>query len=125
VTFDPAKPQIALAATSQGLYRSADGCRSWTPTTGGLEQATTETVLFHPTRPGEAFVAQGGKVFRSTDDGVTWTPMDGEASPGFWPSSLLVLASAPDHLFALVPGRGVFSTIASVEPAGPQHTSYR
>jgi len=125
VTFDPARPQIALAATSQGLYRSADGCRSWTAATGGLEHATTETVLFHPTRPGEAFVAQGGKVFRSTDDGVTWTPMDGEASPGFWPSSLLVLASAPDHLFALVPGRGVFSTIASVEPAGPQHTSYR
>ena len=125
LALDPATPATALAATSLGLYRSADGCRSWTPVTGGLEQATAEAVLFHPTRAEEAFVAQGGKVFRSIDGGQTWQPLDGGDGPGLWPSALLILASAPDRLFALVPGRGVFSTTASAEPAVTQHRSYR
>jgi photosystem II stability/assembly factor-like uncharacterized protein len=118
LALDPANASAALAATSRGLYRSADGCRSWTGVTDGLEQATTEAVLFHPTRSGEAFVAQGGRVFRSTDGGRIWQPLDGS---DLWPSSLLILASAPDRLFALVPGRGVFSTTASAEPAVTQH----
>jgi photosystem II stability/assembly factor-like uncharacterized protein len=125
LALDPANPATALAATSRGVFRSLDGCRSWTSVAGGLEQATAETVLFHPTRAGEAFVTQGGKVFRSTDGGQTWQPLDGGDSPVLWPSSLLILASAPDRLFALVPGRGVFSTTASAEPAVTQHRSYR
>ncbi len=104
---------VALAATSQGLYRSLDSCQSWELVRGGLEQATTEAVLFHPTRPHEAYVAQGGKVFRSNDNGATWWPIDDDAAPSLWPSSLLILPAAPDRLFALVPGRGVFSTTAA------------
>lgn len=96
-----------LAATSRGLFRSTDGCRSWTAAVDGLEQATASTVLFHPTRGGEAFVAQGGRVFRSTDAGASWHPL-GDARD-LWPSHLAILAAAPDRLFALVPGRGVFS----------------
>jgi photosystem II stability/assembly factor-like uncharacterized protein len=108
--FDRADPEIALAATSRGLFRSVDACRSWTAITGGLEQATVKAVLFHPTRPAEVFAAQGGRVFRSTDAGETWLPLDNADRPDLWPSSLLLLDSAPDRLFALVPGRGLFST---------------
>jgi photosystem II stability/assembly factor-like uncharacterized protein len=122
LAIEPAAPSTALAATSQGLYRSTDGCRSWLPLTNGLDPATTETVLFHPTRAGEAFAAQAGKVFRSNDGGLNWQPLDGAE---LWPSLLVILASAPDRLFALVPGRGVFSTTASAEPAVTQHMSYR
>jgi len=125
LALEPAAPANALAATSRGLFRSVDGCRTWTAISGGLEQATTETVLFHPTRAGEAFVTQGGRVFRSVDGGQTWQPLDGSDSPVLWPSSLLILASAPDRLFALVPGRGVFSTTASAEPAVTQYRSNR
>ncbi len=124
LALDPATPSNALAATSRGVFRSVDQCRSWSPVAGGLEQATAEAVLFHPTRPGHAFVAQGGQVFRSTDGGQTWQPLEDAGGPGLWPSSLLILASAPDRLFALVPGRGVFSTTAFAEPAVTQHTLY-
>ena len=122
--LDPAKPATALAATSRGVFRSVDGCRSWTPVAGGLEQATAEAVLFHPTRAGEAFVAQGGRVLRSADGGQTWEPLEDGDGPALWPSSLLILASAPDRLFALVPGRGVFSTTAFALSAVTQHTLY-
>jgi photosystem II stability/assembly factor-like uncharacterized protein len=126
LALDPFNPANALAATSLGLFRSTDGCRSWMASGGGLEQnATAEAVLFHPTRASEAFVAQGGKVFRSMDGGQTWQPLDGGEGSDLWPSSLLILASAPDRLFALVPSRGVFSTTASAEPAVTQNTLYR
>ncbi len=110
LAIDPSSPDVALAATSRGLYRSEDACRAWTPAMNGLDQATAEAVLFHPTRTGEAFVAQAGKVFLSIDRGRNWRPLD--STGGFWPSSFLIPASAPDRLFALVPGRGVFSTTA-------------
>jgi photosystem II stability/assembly factor-like uncharacterized protein len=107
--FDRANPDIALAATSRGLFRSVDTCRSWTAITDGLERATVQAVVFHPTRPA-VFAAQGGRVFRSTDAGLSWLPLDNSDRPDLWPSSLLAIASAPQKLFALVPGRGLFST---------------
>lgn len=109
MALDPASSTTALAATSRGLFRSIDGCRSWTAVAGGLEAATVGVVLFHPTRAKEAFLAQGGRVFRSTNSGESWEPLS-DRGPELWPSSLLVLASAPDRLFALVRGRGIFST---------------
>lgn len=115
---------VALAATSLGLYRSQDGCQSWSPVTRGLEQATTEAVLFHPTRPREAYVAQAGKIFRSMDAGASWWPLVEDGDTSLWPSSLLILPSAPDRLFALVPGRGVFSTTAAPPAAVTQNTLY-
>jgi len=124
LALDSGTGSNALAATSRGLFRSADGCRSWTAVLAGIEQATTEAVLFHPTRAGEAFVAQGGQVFRSFDSGATWQPLEDGDQRAMWPSSLLILASAPDRLFALVPGRGVFSISAAAGNAVTQHTSY-
>lgn len=107
VARDSAAPSTALAATSRGLYRSTDGCHSWSLVAGGLETATAAAVVFHP-RGGEAFVAQGGRVFRSLDGGKEWQPI-GDERADFWPSALRFVDSAPDRLFALVPGRGVFA----------------
>jgi photosystem II stability/assembly factor-like uncharacterized protein len=123
MALDTAANGVALAATSRGVFRSADGCRSWTAVASGLEtQATAEAVLFHPTRAGEAFVAQGGRVFTSMDGGQHWQALEDGGDEELWPSSLLILTSAPNRLFALVPGRGVFSTTAFALPAVTQHT---
>ena len=108
--FDAAPSETALAATSRGLFRSADGCASWTPVTQGLRPETASLVLFHPTHAGEAFASQGGRVFRSTDGGVSWLSLDDDAEGNSGPSSLVVLPAAPDMLFALFPRRGVFAT---------------
>jgi photosystem II stability/assembly factor-like uncharacterized protein len=125
LALNPADSSDALAATSLGLYHSKDGCRTWSIVGGGLDRATAEAVLFHPTRAHIAFAAQSGRIFQSSDDGKTWEPLDEDGDPALWPSSLLVLASAPDRLFALVPGRGVFSTTPWSEPAVTEYKSYR
>jgi photosystem II stability/assembly factor-like uncharacterized protein len=107
LSFDTGKVQTALAATSAGLFRSADGCQSWTRVAGGLSADTVSIVLFHPTRQGEAFASQDGRIFQSRDGGGTWVVVDDPLDERTWPSALLVLPEAPDHLFALLPRRGV------------------
>jgi photosystem II stability/assembly factor-like uncharacterized protein len=101
---------IALAATSAGLFRSTDACGSWSQIRDGLDTETVSLVLFHPSRQGEAFASQGGRIFVSTDGGQRWQPIEDEAGANNGPASLLVLSAAPDRLFALFPRRGVYST---------------
>jgi photosystem II stability/assembly factor-like uncharacterized protein len=107
LAFDKGAEHTALAATSAGLFRSSDDCRTWTRAGGGLSADTVSVVLFHPTRAGEAFASQDGRVFRSTDGGRNWLPIDDGSDERFWPSALLVLPEAPDRVFALFPRRGV------------------
>jgi len=97
----------ALAATSAGLFRSTDDCRSWARVSGGLAAATVSVVLFHPTRPGEGFASQDGHVFRTTDAGRNWVQLDDDSDEKVWPVSLLILPEVPDRLYALLPRRGV------------------
>jgi len=106
LAVNPVEDGTALAATSRGLFRSADHCASWAPVQG-VESGTVSLVVFHPTEPGVAFASQYGGIVSSTDGGVHWQPVDVGERHGSWPSSLLVLATAPERLFALQPRRGV------------------
>jgi photosystem II stability/assembly factor-like uncharacterized protein len=130
VAFDNAEHDAAtaLAATSVGLFRSSDGCSSWTKATGllsdssannGVNSETVSIVMFHPTRAGEAFAAQGGKVYYSLDRGQHWLPVDDAGRGRSWPSSLFILPEAPDRLFALFSRRGVLSNNVDVDDGTP------
>jgi len=116
---------LALAGTSQGLFRSEDSCSSWSPVREGLDAGTTSVVILHPVRPGEAYAAQYGKVFRSKDNGQHWTALDDQGRDGSYPSALFILPAAPERLFALFPRRGVLFTTIGTEAeiaAAPQHS---
>ena len=107
VTADPGAAHTALAATSAGLFRSMDGCGSWTRVSGGLLADTVSVVLFHPTRAGEAFASQDGRVFRSVDGGRNWFALEDDGADKVWPAAIMVLPELPDRLYALFPRRGV------------------
>jgi photosystem II stability/assembly factor-like uncharacterized protein len=118
LTVDPRDSRTVLAATEAGLFRSIDGCSSWTEVRSGLGAQTVTLVIFHPTRHGVAFASQGGRVLESTDSGITWAAFDEEARGGSGPLSLFVLPAAPDKLFALFPRRGIYSMWLGDSPAG-------
>jgi photosystem II stability/assembly factor-like uncharacterized protein len=122
LTFNYHNSSVALAATSEGMFRSVDSCATFEKMTQDLHAETIGTVLFHPDRTDLAFASQGGHIFRSTDGGVRWVLLDEDDHNAWWPSALLVLPSAPDRLFALFPRRGIFSTLL-VEPGSGSTTA--
>lgn len=71
VAIDPADPNVALAATDAGVYRSADAGGTWAPTT--LSGYRVWTVGFDQRVPHPAFAGLSGRgISRSDDAGRTW-----------------------------------------------------
>ena len=73
----PEDPDVLLATTEQGLMRSGDGGRAWSPIPG----APTVSVLAWPAASSLYGVAPDGVVHRSPDGGATWIErgsVDGE-----------------------------------------------
>jgi len=103
-----------LAASSHGLFRSTDGCRTWSlMATGSLDAGTVSAVIAHPQNPAEFFAVQGGVVWRSIDGGLVWRPLNDAGRDGSYPAALLILPASPDRLFAWFPRRGVLYNTAS------------
>ncbi len=78
--FDPADPQVALAANSDGVFRSSDGGATWARFGEGLSVTAVVTSLtFAPPRPGatQAGVALVGTAI----SGVWGTTTDDDSDP--------------------------------------------
>ena len=119
LAFDTRDGGTILAATSHGLFRSVNGCRSWSAVLSGLGSGTVSTVMLHPLHSGEFLAAQQGSVFRSTDGGQHWYPLGEEDYTGSDPSVLLVVPGAPGRVFALFPRRGVSVASSGSHPELP------
>src|SRR5260370_23818229 len=68
---------IGFAATSRGLFRVTDDCKTWTPIDGGLSLGTVSLIYPHPTNPDVFVAAQGGRIYLSLDGGAKWRPLNG------------------------------------------------
>ncbi len=104
---DPSNPDLLLAGTETGLYRSANAGVTWTKVPGF--NAEVNELVAAPSTP-TAFYAnlEGFGVQRSVDGGITWTP----ARRGLAPvpvSTLAVDPSNPKQLYAGSETRGVFT----------------
>ena len=82
LVIDPKTPAILIAATTKGLFRTADGGQTWS---SPVKSGTFWDLQFHPTDPSVVYAAStevaGGScsmdVYRSTDAGQTWTKLAG------------------------------------------------
>lgn len=72
VAVSPRDPNLVLAATAIGFYRSVDRGLSWTSAGGMLDGADPHRMLFLPTDDHVAFTATSRGLFRSVDRGVNW-----------------------------------------------------
>jgi photosystem II stability/assembly factor-like uncharacterized protein len=135
IAIAPNDPNVALVAAmgpefapggERGIYRTADGGRTWqrvlyvNPTTGGSD------VAFDPADPRIAFAGTfdylrqpwtfrgggpGSGLYRSNDGGITWTKLTDPARRDGLPGGIInrvglsISAHHPNVLYAIVPTR--------------------
>ena len=100
-------PQVILAATGGGLYRSSDGGRHWQAVQ--FERGPQPVYALAGDRSGAVYLGgEGSTVHRSTDGGLGWQAL----SPLPAGEAVLALAVSPsaDWLLAGTNGSGLFSS---------------
>lgn len=75
VKVDPRDTNVVYAGVwDQGVFRSDDAGRSWTPASAGLTDARIRSKFVMGAQQGEVYVgAWGGEVFHSLDKAAHWT----------------------------------------------------
>ena len=110
----PTNPSILFAATTKGLYRTADGGATWALTEGG----DILDVEIHPTDPNVVYVTRrGGFVLISNDGGISFggprfARLSAPAGTSYGSCTMAVTPAAPDSLFFLLSRRELISGVA-------------
>jgi len=94
LVIHPTNGKILLAATSDGLYRTADGGVTWMQ----IFPASAYDAQFDPSNGNIAY-ATTTQIFKSTDAGVTFAPRPASCAGNRF--SLQVARSTPSTLYAL------------------------
>ncbi len=72
--IDPRNPNIIYAATSNGIYKSADGAQSWALHGHPTTLYDLVGLAVDPVQPGNLYASvYNGGVYKSTDEGATWS----------------------------------------------------
>ena len=108
MVIDPANPNVLVAATDGGVYRTADGGTSWNLQLGGAGTWDAKDIVINPANPNHLFVAVGypgnvnNGIYKSIDNGVVWTKLNGGLPDGVAHGrvSLTISASNPNVLYA-------------------------
>ncbi len=110
LVVDPENADVVLAATNEGIFRSADGGGSWTAVyrrgdaTGDFGGRLQQIVA----TPGNFAVQYAAEnsvgVLKSTDGGQTWAPASEGLGGGFNRIEVAVAPSQPTRLYAAAEG---------------------
>lgn len=115
MVMDPTNGNILIAATKDGVYRTADAGDTWTRTLffeSGHEDA--KAIVIDPVHPGNVFVTIGDPwgdenngIYKSSDNGVTWVKLTNglpTTSTDIGRASLTICKSNPSILYAGMSG---------------------
>jgi photosystem II stability/assembly factor-like uncharacterized protein len=95
VVLHPSDPErIVVAISAAGVFRTADGGRTWSPANRGLRSEgipdadadvghCVHHIAMHPDRPSVLFMQKHWDVMRSDDDGESWREVSGNLPSDF------------------------------------------
>ncbi len=107
VLLDLLRPETVYAATLKGLYKTADGARSWGRIGHALPDQMFSAIVLDPSSSDTVYVAGRQGIHKSRDGGLTWKAMNvGLASLNV--RSLAVSPSDPQTLYLGTNGRGLY-----------------
>jgi len=114
LAFGAAAGQV-LAGTSQGLFESVDGGKSWTLVTG-LPILSVKQFCVSRKQPSLMYFLSEveNQVYRSTDGGARWTRFDDGGLRGLSIHSMAFSAQQASNLFVLTENQGVLIYRASL-----------
>ena len=99
IAIRPDNPQTILVASQEsGMFRSADGGLTWTPTNNGLPTRRLHKVVFAASRTNVAYVTTHEGLFRSDDAGLSWNARN-EGLPYTFLTPIAVDPANPDVIY--------------------------
>ncbi len=96
----PVNPNILLAATSHGIYRTADAGATWTVVDTGL----VYSMAFRPNRPDTIYAVNTLNLRASYDAGLTWHTLYPAVNTTHNRCSIAVSPAAPKNIWLLDDG---------------------
>ncbi|MDR1856368.1 MAG: hypothetical protein LBR22_04320 [Desulfovibrio sp.] len=113
LAVDPARASTVYAVTPDGLMRSDDRGRNWSPRTAGLPQGKPPSSLaVNPRKSREMYLGYDGLgVFKSVDGGESWRPAN-DGLPNMSVRCLVISARDPNLVYAGVMGGVAITTSA-------------
>ena len=138
LVVDPSQPSTVYAGTSNGVFKSTNGGRTWSEMNNGLTNRNVVAMVINPSAPSTLYVAisnffgGGTGVYKSTDGGSTWNPRNN----GIIHTELLSLAIDPvtpntlylgvnfccvtgSHIYKTTDGGDSWAPIANAPPLSP------
>lgn len=114
VAGDPKRPEIVYAGTTQTLYITRDGGKTWARAKGNLPLGKFTSIIINPENTDEVFVSSSletdGGIYFSDDAGREWRRVDskemGVPSRRVW--SLSFAPGNPKRIFAASHSSGVY-----------------
>ncbi|MDM7922971.1 MAG: YCF48-related protein [Pyrinomonadaceae bacterium] len=114
IAGDPKRPNYLYAGTTQALYLTRDGGRTWMFRGGNLPLGKYASILINPENTDEIFVASAHEtssgVFYSTDAGMRWKRFDSKeimvASRRVW--AMAFDPSDPGRIYAATQSSGIY-----------------
>ncbi len=117
LVHDPRRPEVILAGTDRGIYRSTNGGNHWQRLDNTLSASMVWVFAFHPRDPSVVMAGTGTStpagLYRSEDSGDTWQQLSVEVAPNcpfvgvprF--TGIAVDPEAPENVWASVEVDGV------------------
>jgi photosystem II stability/assembly factor-like uncharacterized protein len=114
ITSDPKRPDYIYIGTSQTLYLSRDGGKSWMRRGGNLPLGNYTSILINPNNTDEIFISSAletdGGIYYSKDAGANWKRMDTKdmklPSRRVW--SMIFDPNNPSRIFAATHSSGIY-----------------